>query len=227
MGLLVALSGDKRFEEITRFKSDMFRLLTADERKELSECLRQRFTPTNAGTNDPAFAGCAEAASAVEAVTEEARTDIGIIPARQLSLEDFRRWGLEGKAKAAAWRKGLQEYIAADPKVLEIKKLNEVHYGQEITAACVRMEDLASEFEMLRQVARETSEELRAARLEHRRLLHLNNSITNHTLNKLGKLLCKRKVELAAEFKRQWRSAKALKRKAELLEGKQADHAQV
>lgn len=62
MGLIVALSGEARFERLRKFKALMQRLTEAEQR-ELGDCLRQRFTPSNGDS------GCQEATSSVKEVT--------------------------------------------------------------------------------------------------------------------------------------------------------------
>lgn len=61
MGLIVALSGTQRFERVDRFNVKM-KLLSTEQREELKECLRQRFTPTNGKD------GCQEATESVQLV---------------------------------------------------------------------------------------------------------------------------------------------------------------
>lgn len=63
MGLIVALGGEHRFNKLRQFKDDMARYLTPEERSELKEALRQRFTPTNGQD------GCSSAMEAVKDVT--------------------------------------------------------------------------------------------------------------------------------------------------------------
>lgn len=62
MGLIVALSGQRRMEAMSALVSDI-RALPAGKAVEVKECLRLRFTPTNGGN------GCQSATEAVKAVT--------------------------------------------------------------------------------------------------------------------------------------------------------------
>jgi hypothetical protein len=47
MGLIVALSGANRFDLLNQFKAAMMSRLSSEQRDELVECLRQRFTPSS------------------------------------------------------------------------------------------------------------------------------------------------------------------------------------
>lgn len=61
MGLIVALSGEDRFQKLTELKRDMVKLPQALQ-MELMECLRQRFTPSNSDC------GCQSATKSVRLV---------------------------------------------------------------------------------------------------------------------------------------------------------------
>lgn len=63
MGLIVALSGEERFEALRKFKADMNWKLRPHEQIELKETLRMRFTPTNGKE------GCQSATAAVKEAT--------------------------------------------------------------------------------------------------------------------------------------------------------------
>jgi hypothetical protein len=63
MGLIVALSGKKRFDMLADFKRRMLSELTPSECDALRECLRQRFTPSNGSD------GCQSATEAVRAAS--------------------------------------------------------------------------------------------------------------------------------------------------------------
>jgi hypothetical protein len=61
MGLIVALSGQHRFQKLSELKKDMSSL-PASQQSELKECLRQRFTPTNGQD------GCSEAMASMRSI---------------------------------------------------------------------------------------------------------------------------------------------------------------
>lgn len=63
MGLIVALSGEARFQCLVLFKLDMATKLSEAECRELRVCLRKRFMPTNGQD------GCQEAVKSVREAT--------------------------------------------------------------------------------------------------------------------------------------------------------------
>lgn len=63
MGLIVALGGGHRFNELAQFKRDMS-AMSEREQAELKEAIRQRFTPTN-GEN-----GCQSGTEAIRKVVK-------------------------------------------------------------------------------------------------------------------------------------------------------------
>lgn len=62
MGLIVALSGEPRFQQLSLLKADMA-LLSSEMQQELKSALRQRFAPSG-GTD-----GCQSAMNAVTSAT--------------------------------------------------------------------------------------------------------------------------------------------------------------
>lgn len=63
MGLIVALSGERRFEEMRKLNEKLM-TLTPERRAQIKEILRQRFTPTNGQD------GCQSAMAAVKEITK-------------------------------------------------------------------------------------------------------------------------------------------------------------
>lgn len=63
MGLIVALGGERRFEEMRKLRLAINEL-PVDKQAEVKECLRQRFTPTNGDD------GCESATRAVRIVSK-------------------------------------------------------------------------------------------------------------------------------------------------------------
>lgn len=67
MGLIVALSGEHRFERLDSLKKDM-KQLSEDKVKELKYCFKQRFTPSHSAGD--IYEGCETATKSVEMACE-------------------------------------------------------------------------------------------------------------------------------------------------------------
>ena len=67
MGLIVALNGEERFTKLSLFKNRI-NDLNSNDRAEIKNLLKLRFTPSSINTNNIEFNGCRAGTESVEAV---------------------------------------------------------------------------------------------------------------------------------------------------------------